>query len=210
MQRFDRFFVSRLPVFSNQFSITSQTAAGKTTCLKGLREKLEGTAPYRWVSGGALMRAKAESLGMTIEEFATFNREHPEEGYDRWLDQTIAVLGQHNWVVCESRLSHVFMPSAFKVLLKCEPMERARRRAKDNDGDVDKALQKILGRDRDDNERYERLYPGCLWPDSDFDLVIDTTHRSDPCQSVNEILESHRSWLAGKGLGQVSTGATLD
>lgn len=180
-------------IFRNQISITSKTAVGKTTLLRELKKKLDNL-PYRWVSGGALMRARAASLGMTIEEFAVHNHLHPEEGHDRWCDDTIAHFAEHDWVICEGRLPHFFMPRAFKVLLVCNPHTRAARRQGDNsEKPLWQVLRDIEERDRNDAKRYEKLYPECLWPEENFDLVIETDKLSIDGE-VELLLGEHRKW----------------
>lgn len=180
--------------FEHQISITSQTGVGSSSLLKVLREKL-GNQPYRFVSGGSLMRERAKSLGMTIDEFALYNREHPEEGHDLWCDQMIAHMAESDWMICESRLSHHFMPGAFKVLLECSIGIRARRRHADQ---PDRAFQEVLSemkeRDKNDNLRYELLYPGCIWSPKKFDLRLNT-EGTLPSKLADYLLEEHEKWV---------------
>ena len=180
--------------FSNQISITSLTGAGKSALIKGLKSRFEAF-PYRWVSGGGIMRGFALEKGMTIEQFAAHCRSCPEMGYDMKCDETISVFAQHNWVICEGRLPHAFMPLAFKVLLTCELDVRAERRVGDmNNTTLESVKRSILGRDTDDGERYKIMYPGSMWPDKDFDLVVDNT-RSTKEQTVERVVDGHRQWL---------------
>ncbi len=161
-------------MFEHQISITSETGAGKSSLFKALKNKLVDSR-YRWVSGGGLFRGKANELGMTVEQFAEYNRLHPEKGYDKWVDGTITKMAESDWMICESRLSHFFMPGAFKVLLKCDINTRAERRQKDFPGkSLEEIRQAIEERDKNDNARYAKLYPGCLWEKEKFDLVLST------------------------------------
>ncbi len=189
---YSRFSRSSLAIFSHQISITSLTGAGSSTLRKNLLGFLP-QAPWRFVSGGMLMRAKAQELGMTIEQFATYNRDHPEKGYDKWLDTTIEELGTHNWVVAEGRLPHIFMPHAYRVRLECSSEVRARRRRDQEfpDLSVEQVMKKIIARDEDDNTRYEKLYPGCMWSDNDFDLIVDTEKMS-PGEVAVAVVENHQ------------------
>jgi Cytidylate kinase len=142
------------------------------------------------------MRAKAAELGMSIEEFARYNREHPEKGYDKWCDDTIEQLAKHNWVVVEGRLPHIFMPYAYRIKLVCSDEIRAVRRQAQEFPDLtfEEVLQRIKERDGNDNARYETLYPGCLWRDGDFDLVVNT-ERPTPEQTLYYVLREYESFI---------------
>ena len=169
------------------------TGVGGTTLMKCFHKEFRGL-PYRFVSGGALMRARQKDLGFeTIEEFSAYNAMHPEDGHDMWCDKTIATFGLHDMVVCESRLSHVFMPYAFKILLVCPLHIRARRRA-GKKRDLGKTMLDMFIRDVNDTSRYADLYPGCLWPESDFDIVLDTSVWK-PRQILKRIMLHHREWV---------------
>lgn len=187
--------------FAHQISITSLTAAGRSTLLQRLKRTFAGT-PYRFVSGGEMMRRRAQELDMTIEEFARFNREHPEDGHDRWCDDEIARMAKLNWLIGEGRLTHIFMPRAFHVLLTCPVQERARRRHAQLRAQLgrkcpryEKVVVDILRRDDDDAARYEEMYPGCMWKPEDFDAVIDTKAH-DEAEVENIVHHIHRQWLA--------------
>ena len=157
----------------NSITITSETAVGKSATLRELRSRLGPSWTY--TSGGEIMRKFAKDLGISIKDFARINREHPERGYDKLCDQELARIGQQDRLVAEGRLTHVFVPMAFHVKIIC-PMEvRASRRAKDlYSRNLAQVSRDIAERDRDDNDRYGYLYPNCLWPNSDFDLLIHT------------------------------------
>ncbi len=147
----------------------------------------------RFVSGGALMRVKAQQHGMDIEAFSQYNRSNPEKGIDLWLDQQLAALASQNFHVLESRLAHMLSPAACRIKLICPIEVRASRRAEQLKLPVEKVLRMIQDRDADDNTRYRNLYPGCIWPDHEFDAVVNTEENS-PEQVVAEILETHKSW----------------
>ncbi len=180
-------------MFKYQISITSQTGVGKSSLFKVLKNKLVDSR-YRWVSAGGLFRGKASELGMTVEQFAEYNRLHPEKGYDKWVDDTITKMAESDWMICESRLSHFFMPRAFKVLLKCDINTRAERRQKDfPDKSLEEICQAIEERDKNDNARYEKLYPGCLWEGEKFDLVLNTEVMS-PEVLASQLVSEYELW----------------
>ncbi len=143
------------------------------------------------------MRAKAEELGFpSIEAFAEHNRKHPEDGHDLVCDMMIQKFAEHDYVVCDGRLPHFFMPHAFKILLVCPPGVRATRRILDYPGkSLDEVLAAILKRDDDDELRYRDLYPGSIWEQDAFDLVIDTS-KHDKKHVVAQVLGGHRRWIS--------------
>ena len=162
--------------------------------MNAMKELLQDQ-PYRWISAGVLMRQRGVELGMpNINVFAEYNRLHPEEGHDRWCDDAIARLAQEDWMICESRLSHYFMPGAFKVLLFCDVETRAARRQGDLPGQtLGSVLREIRERDNNDDKRYAKLYPGCLWEPGKFDAVYNTESLSSQDIARNLIF-AHAHW----------------
>ena len=180
--------------FKHQIAITGKTGVGSSTTLKNLKATM-GTSRWRFVSGGDIMREFAKRLDMTIEEFARMNREHPDRGYDRQCDQMLGDIGRKDNVIVEGRLPHIWVLTAFKVCLVCPIDVRTTRRLKDfPDRSRDEVADLITKRDADDDARYELLYPGCLWPGSDFDLVIDTSEMI-PELVTEKILTTHARWV---------------
>ena len=188
--------------FSNQISITAETAVGKSDTISAMQKLLPQNT---FTSIGAKMRERQKELGFkTIEEFTTHMRFHPEEGHDEAVDSEFCrrALVQ-NLLVGEGRLVHVFMPYAFHVLLICHPFVRAQRRwkawrKKDPKLKQETVLGAILDRDRDDESRYEENYPGCIWDKSDYDLVVSTEYQSQE-QVARKIVEGHQIWFGKFG-----------
>ena len=183
--------------FSASIAITANTGVGKSTTLRNLRQRFSPI--MRFVSGGDLMRLRAEQFGFpNIESFANYNKLHPEDGHDQWLDSQLAFFGSQNFTVIESRLAHLVAPHAFTVKLTCPTDVRAERRLKDRPNStfaVEKQL--IVDRDADDAHRYSKLYPDCMWADDQFDLVIDTSVRSID-EVVEDIVDGHHAWVEDK------------
>lgn len=143
-----------------------------------------------------MMREESHRRAMSIETFAQYNREHPEEGIDKMLDQKNNTLGTHDYVIAEGRLVHIFFPGAFKVYLHCDLDIRALRRAKQiGNSDVSAVKREVQNRDNDDNERYRQLYgSGCLWTPEQYHCVVNSGELSS--QDVFEVvLCAHLHWL---------------
>ncbi len=194
--------------FRHQASITSLSGCGSSALLTALKREFE-KAPYRFPSGGDIMRAVAAKRGVPIEILAEQNREHPEWGIDNEMDQMLNIFATQDFVICEGRLPHILMPGAFKVLLVC-PREECARRIAIRDGiSEEESMRRVTKRDlKDDSPRYKRLYGDkCLWEDCvGFDLVIDTQEK-DQAATVQAFLSGHSAWVKEKGAaGQLVEG----
>lgn len=184
---------------SYSIAVTSTPGAGSSIFLKRMRLRFPD---FRCISGGDIMRRRAEEFGFsTIGEFADYNRKHPEDGHDKWCDDRLREFGKQNFCICESRLAHANMRWAFKVLLFCSTFESARRIFSDEEryarefhGKTFEEIKTAIElRDLNDRTRYEKLYPGSVWSPSDFDFVLDTQKYS-PKQIENLVLNAHFHW----------------
>ena len=182
--------------YSNQITITSASGVGSSTLIGRLQARYM-KAPYRFVSGGGMFRERAKQFNFaTIEEFAAYNRANPQQGHDAWCDRQLASFAKQNFTIIESRLAHAFAPMAFHVLLVCDLEKRAARRHADSIGTTtfDDMSAKLRKRDADDEARYSKLYPGCIWSTQDYDLVIDTGIHSKE-ETETAVIEGHKEWV---------------
>ncbi len=180
-------------------TITSLTAAGKTSLMKALKVKFEsGKIKMNFISAGGIMRDIAKESGfLSIEAFAKHNRDHPEDGYDLECDNRVRKIGEKDHQVIEGRLPHIFVPKGFHILLRCPLEVRAWRRYEWQNPDelsLNDVMWSIAQRDDDDQLRYETLYPGCIWADSDFNLIIDSSIMTID-EEVRAIILGWRKWL---------------
>jgi cytidylate kinase len=179
-------------------TITAPSGAGKTTTILLFRSTLP---QYTFVSGGTIMRQMAAEKGFkTIEEFAAHNREHPEEGNDLACDHELrrAALSTQ-YLIIDSRLGQVADPGACHALIKCSLAVRAERqfwdrRKKEPGLALGKVMTELDQRDRDDNERYEKLYPGALWPELHYDIVVSSETKR-PKEVYQFIYDRYHAWL---------------
>lgn len=181
------------------FTITSFTAAGKSSLIDVMRKEFSlRKIEMNFVSVGAIMRNYATESGFpSIEAFSQYNRTHPEAGYDHKCDDFIRNIGEKNYQVIEGRLPHVFVPKGLHIFIDCPLQIRAERRWKSQNPEklsLDEIKRLIEQRDKNDQARYETLYPGCSWSYGDFDLVIDSSVKTID-EEVKEIFVGWENWL---------------
>lgn len=181
--------------FPNQVAITSSSGAGSSSLLALYKSKEHGPkGPYRYVSGGDMMRLLAAKQGLGIEDFCIYRAEHPEEGIDRKVDAMLNAFATQDFGIFEGRLVHVLCPGAFKVLLTCDLDVRAQRKGLQLHKASTSIKVQLEERDRVDTEIYISLYgPGCIWGPSQFDLVIDTAVL-DEKQTFDAVVQAHDTW----------------
>lgn len=182
---------------SDVITITSETGVGGSTILTGFRQRFLNDPNKRFISVSDIM-ARLTS-GMTKEESAKYNRKHAKAGFDRQCDDEVKIIGFTNGYVIEGRLPHVFVNHGFHVLLTCPINVRALRRQKDLPNlSLEQVVEMIRQRDKDDNTRYTKLYPDCLWPKEDYDLHL-STDRFSPEEIIDKILKNQALWVKEMG-----------
>lgn len=181
-------------------TITSLTAAGKTSLVEALKIKFESREiKMNFISAGGIMRDIAKESGFSsIEDFARHNRDHPEDNYDKKCDDRVREIGENDNQVIEGRLPHIFVSKGFHIILRCPLEVRAWRRYEyQNPDDLSIAdiTQQIAERDDNDQERYKARYPGCIWGECDYDLIIDSAIMTVG-EEVRAIVRGWKRWLA--------------
>lgn len=181
------------------FTITSLTGAGKSSLIEGLKTEFAvRNIKMDFISVGAIMRNYAKESGfLSIEDFSQYNRANPEAGYDKKCDDKVREIGEKNHHVIEGRLPHIFVPKGFHILLRCPIDIRAKRRYEGQNHDnlsFYETKRLIEQRDSDDNSRYEVLYPGCIWADSDFDSIINSSTMTVD-EEVQAIFRDWERWV---------------
>ncbi len=177
-------------------SITGDLASGKTTVTRYLLEEL-GYSIYK---NGERFREMAKEKGMSVSEFGDYVDKHPE--IDRDIDDFARKFGEENdYFIIDARLGWYTVPSSFKVYLKVDQDEGARRafydpdrKATENFATIEEYKQDMIKRYNGENERYIKLYGVNRADMSNYDLVVDTTNMTRE-QVRDTILEAYRKWL---------------
>lgn len=183
---------------SHNITITSEGAgAGKSSLLKAIKQMGEFTCE----SGGDFFRIRAKAAGMDIGSFVERHTADPERKMDLECDTYLYnFIREHDKVLIEGRISHCFDPFAFHVYLKCPLAVRSSRRAYDLseefkiDVNIIGVMSQIKRRD-DKDMRLNQIYPGSIWPEEDFDLIINTDSLGKEAV-VDNVLSEYKAWLS--------------
>ncbi|MBU3159443.1 cytidylate kinase family protein [Clostridium frigoris] len=159
-----------------KITITGDLYSGKSSVAKGVCEVMD----YTYFSVGELQRKLAVEKGMTIMEYNdyVFNNNLDHEVDNR----TVAVGTENENFIFDARLAWHFIPNSFKIYFKVDidiAVERAmicKRGKSENYTCVQEAKEKIIGRRRLEVKRFNEMYNIDIDNDSNYDLVIDTTH----------------------------------
>jgi cytidylate kinase len=164
---------------TNKITITGDLGSGKSAVSKILCEE----TGFEYVSTGRIQRQLAEELGLDTLEMN--RRADTDPTIDQRIDGIFTELGKDpkNYIV-DSRMAWFFLPGSFKVYLQTDVAVAAERILNDPDRKSEEyetkgeAVRKILARKESENARFLAKYGADCANLHNFDLVVDTTHRS--------------------------------
>lgn len=182
-------------------SLNGDLASGKGTVSKLLIEKLD----YGIYRNGQYFRDLAKQMNMSVTDFNIYVEAHPE--IDRQIENSAAEYAKdHDNFIIDARLGWYAVPMSFKVYLRVDIDEAARRAFYDtsesrkdteNFTTLEEQKQDMIKRYSLENERYYNLYKVRKEDMSNYDLVVDTTNMS-PEDVSNKIIEEYKKWLNEK------------
>ncbi|GAB4491527.1 MAG: AAA family ATPase [Saprospiraceae bacterium] len=175
---------------STKITITGDLGSGKSAVSKILCEK----TGFEYVSTGRIQRQLAQELGLDTLEMN--RRADTDPTIDQRIDSIFVDLGKDSkGYIVDSRMAWFFLPDSFKVYLQTDVAVAAERILKDPTRKSEEyetreeAIQKILARKQSENARFLAKYGADCGNLHNFDLVLDTTHRS-PEQVAGLILKA--------------------
>lgn len=177
-------------------SLGGELASGKGTVSKILMKDLN----FGVYKNGDYFRKLAKDMGMDVTTFNIYVKEHPE--IDRKIEYSATEYAKENDnFIIDARLGWYAVPESFKVYLKVNIDEAAKRalndlNRKDSEDFTTFEEQKadIMKRYQLENERYFNLYGVRKEDESNYDLVIDTTNLT-PDEVADKIKEEYFKWL---------------
>lgn len=183
---------------STKITITGDLGSGKSAVSRILCEK----TGFQYVSTGRIQRQLAQELG--LDTLAMNRRADTDPTIDQRIDGIFVELGKdlHGYVV-DSRMAWFFLPGSFKVYLQTDVAVAAERilndptRKSEEYETKEEAIGKILARKQSENARFLAKYGADCADLHNFDLVVDTTHRS-PEQVAALILQG--VWCKKEGV----------
>ena len=171
-------------------TISGTAGSGKSTVSKQLVEKLNAKRIYV----GGIRRELAREKGMTLEELNEYAKTHEETdvGVDRKAAEEARKLSRDNdYVIVEGRTQFHFLPESLKIFIKVDFNEAAKRIWKDLQSEkkreqrneamyesLEAMKKRIFEREEEDAQRYLKYYDIDHRDESQYDLVIDSTHIS--------------------------------
>lgn len=180
----------------NIISLAGDLAAGKGTISNILIEELQ----YGIYRNGEYVRKLAKDMGLNITSFNEYLGKHPE--IDMQIEKSAAEYAQnHDKFIIDARLGWYAVPESFKVYLRVDIDEAARRAFNDEKRKstesfttVEEQKQDMIRRFTLENERYFRLYNVHKEDMSNYDLVVDTTNIT-PEEAAEIIKTEYFKWL---------------
>ena len=177
-------------------SLAGELASGKGTVSKILMEELQ----YGIYRNGEYFRKLAKDMNMSVTEFNEYVEARPE--IDRQIEKSAAEYAKdHTKFIIDARLGWYAVPESFKVYLRVDINEAARRAFNDENrkdtecfNSIEEQKEDMIKRYTLENERYFKLYNVHKEDLSNYDLVIDTTDLT-PKEVANKIIEEYKRWL---------------
>ncbi|PJB72122.1 MAG: cytidylate kinase [Alphaproteobacteria bacterium CG_4_9_14_3_um_filter_47_13] len=175
----------------HRITITGDPGSGKTTFARNVAER----TGYRLITTGNMFRALAMQKGISV---AALNElAETQQEIDREVDGYVKDLNaapEH--LVLDSRMAWYFLKNSMKIRLVIDPdvavqrifndAERARS-WNDRFPDMDTAMKEVESRRQSEISRYKALYDVDIGNDANFDLVVNTSHKTR--QEVLEIFD---------------------
>lgn len=158
-------------------TISGDAGSGKSTVAELVAKKLK----FRHYSVGDFMRQVAKKRKLTLLQVSRLAE--TDRSIDEELDDMQTELGKNEeHFVLDSRLGWHFIPNSFKVFLKVDIREAARRIFNDSKREsveenrtIEAAEENIRKRKASELERYRKYYKLNPYEEKNYDLIIDTT-----------------------------------
>ena len=182
----------------NIISLAGELSSGKGTVSKILMNDLN----YGVYRNGDYFRKLAKEKGMSVTEFNKYVKQHSE--IDIQIENSAKEYAEnHENFIIDARLGWYAVPESFKVYLKVDIDEAAKRAFENQDEEkkqtehfdtIEEQKADMQKRFKLENERYYEVYGVRKDDMSNYDLVIDTT-KLTPQETADIIKNEYLKWL---------------
>lgn len=180
-------------------TIAGDLASGKSRITDILQKSLQ----YEIYRNGEYVRKLAKEKGMDITKFNEYLKDHPE--IDQEIERSAAAYAkEHDNLIIDARLGWYAVPDSFKVYLRVDIDEAAKRAFYDEKrketekfDTIEEQKQDMIKRFQAENERFFQLYGVHKDDMTNYDFVIDTTNNTIE-ENAKMIEEAYQRWLEGK------------
>ncbi len=185
-------------------AITGNLGSGKSTVAGKLSEKLG----FEIYSTGSVQRSAAEKMGITTLELN--QRMMTDSAFDRVIDDTVTRISlEKDSIIFDSRMAWHFAHNAFRVFIKVDIDEAARRVKAADRGNVEsfatveEAKASITKRGSLERERFLNIYGVDYSDKNNYDLVVDSTNLT-PDEVADIVIDAYRKAVAKKTVSSVT------
>jgi CMP/dCMP kinase len=174
-------------------TISGPPGSGKSTVADILKDRLNWPSYYI----GGIRREMAKKRGMTLPEYNKLGETDPStdtevDDYQKNLGKT-----EDNFII-QGRTSWYFIPHSLKIYLDVDfevgvqriwkHMQTDTTRNEGTYNSIDELREGVKQRMTSDKKRYKEYYNVDAYDKTNYDLIIDTTHKT-PEEVVEEILK---------------------
>ena len=159
-------------------SIMGNLGSGKSTVCKVLKEK-----GFEIITAGDIFRQLAKGMNISITDIN--ERAKEDEGFDEAVDTMLRYKASGvNNTVFDSRLAWYFVPDSYKVFLKLDVEDAAKRVFEGNNrvaeayANVLEAKEALIHRSEQEKSRYMDKYGVDIYDLSNYNMVIDTVDKT--------------------------------
>lgn len=179
-----------------RITVTGDPGSGKSTFARAVAEKLG----FRLITTGNIFRRLAAERGVSITELNELAETQAE--LDHQVDQYLISLNDTaENIVLDSRMGWFFVRDCLKIRLTVDIDVAVDRIFKDTADmresfpDMKTAVDEVRRRKQSEIARYRKLYGVDIGDPSNFDLVIDTSHKApnDITREFEKRFEAYRS-----------------
>lgn len=158
------------PVEELVITVAGHHGSGRSTNAKLLAESLG----LRYLSSGMIFRARAEELGVSLEEMNRIAAEDPD--FDNWLDEQTTLESKKRGLVVDANLSaFMAVDPDLRVFVTCPFEVRVQRMASREDRDYAEVEQETFKREDSEKKRYKEYYDVDIDDLSVYDVILNTS-----------------------------------